>query len=112
MSQVEQVRIEIETAKHMIELDECLNRLVRNKDFLKLIDKEFMEKEPIRLVQLLAHPGMQDEKSQQEIRNQMIGVAYFRQFLARTEAMADQARQALPERQETEVELLREEAEA
>ena len=51
---------------------------------------------------------MQGEASQAEIRNQMLAIAYFRQFLARVEMFAEQARGSLPADQATEVELLEE----
>lgn len=108
MSQVEQIRITIEQKKEMIALGDALSRIVKNRDWKKLVDTEFFENEPKRLVSLLAHPAMQDEASQIEIRNQMLAIAYFRQFLARTEMFAEQARGSLPADQATEVELLEE----
>jgi hypothetical protein len=108
MSQVEQVRISIEQKKSMIELGDAVTRISKNRDWKKLVDAEFFDSEPKRLVSLLAHPGMQDEASQVEIRNQMLAIAYFRQYLARTEMFAEQARASLPADQQTEVELLEE----
>ena len=106
MSQVETIRIEIEQKKEMIAIGEAISRIVRTRDWKKLIESEYLEKEPQRLVSLLAHPGMQDEASQKEIHNQMVAIAYFRQFIATQLHMAELAKQALPEDQETEAHLL------
>ena len=72
MSQVETIRIEIEQKKEMIAIGEAIGRIVRTRDWKKVIESEYLEKEPQRLVSLLAHPGMQDEASQKEIHNQMV----------------------------------------
>lgn len=109
MSQIEQIRITIEQKKEMVALGDSVSRLTKNRDWKRLIDTEFFENEPKRLVSLLAHPNMQDEVSQTEIRNQMLAIAYFRNFLGRTEMFAEQARNSLPADEETQVELLEEE---
>lgn len=109
MSQVEQIRISIEQKKDMIALGDAVSRIVKNRDWKRLVDTEFFENEPKRLVSLLAHPAMQDEVSQTEIRNQMLAIAYFRQFLARTEMFAEEAKKSLPADQQTQTELLEEE---
>lgn len=108
MSQTKQIRIEIEDAKNAVALDESLSRLAKNRDWKKLIDETFLKDEPIRLTHLLSHPGMQDEASQKEILNQLKAVSYFRAFLARTEAFAEQAKSALDVMQQTEADLLTE----
>ena len=109
MSDKESIRISIEQKQEMIALGDSIQRLAKNRDWKKLVDTAFFEQESVRLVSLLAHPGMQDEVSQKEIHNQMVGIAYFRQFLGRTEMFAAQARVALPEDEATEVEILEEE---
>lgn len=111
MSQTKQIRIEIEDAKAAVALDEALGRLAKNRDWKKLIDELYLKDEAVRLTHLLAHPGMQDELSQKELHNQQLAIAYFRAFLARTEAFAEQAKGALDTMQETEAELLRTELE-
>lgn len=108
MSDVQAIRITIEQKKEMIALGESISRLGKNRDWKKLVDTTYFEEEATRLVSLLAHPGMQDAEAQTEIRNQMLGIAYFRQFLARTEMFAQQAQASLPEDMETEVQILEE----
>lgn len=107
-NEIEQIRITIEEKKEMIGLGDAILRLSKNRDWKKLIDIEFFEKEPQRLVALLAHPSMQDEASQKELRNQMLAVAYFRQYLHRIGIFAQQASQSIGEDQLTEAELLAE----
>lgn len=109
MSQSEQIRISIEQKKETIALGDAIARISKSRDWKRIIDSEFFDKEPARLVHLMAHPDMQDEASQKEIRNQMLAIAYFRSFLGRTQYMAEMARKALPEDEETQVELLQEE---
>ena len=106
MSQVETIRIEIEQKKEAIAISDAITRLVRNRDWKKVIESEFLEQEPQRLVALLAHPGMQDADSQKELHNQMLAIAYFRQFIAKSLHFGELARNALPEDQETEASLL------
>ena len=107
MSQTAQIRIEIEDAKNAVALDDSLARLAKNRDWKKVVDEAFLKDEPVRLTQLLAHPGMQDEASQTEILNQLKAISYFRAFLARTEAFAEHARGAIEAMHETEAELLK-----
>ncbi len=109
MSQVETIRIEIEQKKEMIAIGDAIQRIVRTRDWKKLIETEYLEKEPQRLVTLLAHPGMQDDASQKEIHNQMVAIAYFRQFIATQLHFSEMAKESLPESQETEAALLAEE---
>lgn len=109
MSQVETIRIEIEQKKEMIAIGDAIGRIIRTRDWKKVVETEFLEREPQRLVSLLAHPDMQDEASQQEIKNQMLAIAYFRRFIANQLHFSELARQALPADQETEAQILADE---
>lgn len=81
-----------------IALSDSLLKLEKNKDFKTLIT-DYLTGEPVRLIQLLGEPSfnMSDKKSlhREEIKEQMIGVARFAEYLRRVHLQADKAEQTI-----------------
>ena len=104
-----EISISIEEAKVFLERKSMLARLERNEDFRKLILELYLEKEPARLVSLLADPEM-DEKDIENIKRDMMGISTFKHFLVNTYRLARQF-ESMIERSEKELENLRAEEE-
>ena len=97
--------------KVLVERGEALERLKSNRDFKKLILKDYFEQEAIRLVHLKADINQQDEKSQKFIVNQMDAIGNLHSYLQTVEFMAKRARVGLADNEETRAEILEDEGE-
>jgi hypothetical protein len=106
--ELESLEITIEQAKKSIARKDCLVRLQMNQDFKELIEKGFFEQHAVRQVMLKAHPGMQDEKNQKILDQQITAIGNFRQYLIAVYTEGMNAEQALREDETTREELLRE----
>jgi len=106
--ELESLEITIEQAKKSIARKDCLVRLQNNPDFKELIEKGFLEQHAIRQVMLKAHPGLQEEKNQKMLDQQINAIGQFKQFLIAVYTEGMQATQALHEDEATREELLRE----
>ena len=102
----QEISVSIEQAKEFLDRRDMLARLERNDDFKKLILELYLEKEPARLVGLLADPEMSD-KDFEHINRDLMGISSFKQFLVNTYRLARQF-EAMIERSEQELENLRE----
>lgn len=78
---VEQIELSKEEAQKVIRLGECMERLVTNPDFDKLIHENYFKEEASRLVLLKAHPNMQDDKAQKDIEHAINAIGHFRQYM-------------------------------
>lgn len=106
--ELEKLEITIEQAKKDIARKDRLARLQNNPDFKDLIEKDFMESHAIRQVMLKAHPGLQDEKNQKAIDQQISAVGQLKQYLIAVYTQGMNAEIALGEDENTREELLRE----
>ena len=103
---VQEIELNIETAKATIDRMDVFLRLVDNKDFKEIIEKGYFEDEAVRLVGALASPSLADDVSQSEMQKDMIGVGRLRQYFY---AIVQQGRAAANavKADEAELELLR-----
>lgn len=67
MNDVQQIQLQIDTAKAIAKDSEALDRLYKNRDFLHLIEKKLFQQEPVRLAHLLADPAHQTEEARAKI---------------------------------------------
>ena len=107
-STIEAIEITREEAKKEVALFESFNRLRLNKDFQKIIEEEYFEKEAIRLVHLKSHPSQTDQESQKAIDNAMMGIGELRQFFSKIIQRGFQMKKTL-EDCDTEIALIHEE---
>jgi hypothetical protein len=71
---------------------EALERLLRNRDFKRLIDNGLFSKEATRLVMLKADPDNQDEFRQAEILKGIDSIGYLRNHFKAIESLSGQAK--------------------
>ena len=88
-----------ENCKHTIALADALTRLRGNPDFNTVFIDHYMEKEPARLVHLLgdASINMGDKKEaiREDVKERMIGIARFAEFIRGIYTMANVAENTL-----------------
>lgn len=96
----------IKEAKKVVELSEALTRLASNRDFRKVIEEGYFEKEAIRLVHLKADPNMQTGEYQAKIVKDIDAIGSLSQFFVTIKQMANVASRSVEADEETRAELL------
>lgn len=100
----------IEEAKSHIETRDKLLRLQENKDFQDLFI-DGLDKEAIRLVNMLAHPGVRSNTERMEILNsRMSFISEFRLFSNQIIQTGNSAADAMKSHEQTREEILMEDA--
>ncbi len=103
--QIKQVELQIEEAKKRIDLMKALRRLTENKDYIKVIDDNYLREEPIRLTYLRADGNFLSDESQDTLMKSIDAIAYFRQYLAAVMQLGMAAANAVEEDERTREEL-------
>ena len=106
--QLEQIEISDKQAKEMVSKMESLLRLVKNRDFKKVIEEGYFEKEASRIVLLKGDPEMQSEADQRTLDNMIIAVGGLRQYLSSTMQIGRMAQRDLAANAEAREEMLAE----
>ena len=109
--QVQQLEVSIEQAQEVIAQAKELDKLIKRREFKKLIDQNYFIDEASRLVHAKANPNLQDEYQQKMLDNQIAAIGYFRQYLSGIFQMANAAAQSIAADQETLDEIRQEELE-
>lgn len=76
-TQLRQINVSLEQARDIQKDGEALDRLYKNRDFIRLIEKKYLQDEPVRLTYNLTRPG----SNREEILKQLDAIAGFRDFL-------------------------------
>ena len=94
-----------ENCKERIAIRDALHRLELNADFKKVVE-DYTEHEPVRLVHLLAEPtfnlGGKKELHRDEIKESLIGIARFSEYLRNIYRLASQAEKTLEDLRQAE----------
>lgn len=110
MSNREQIIKQIEESKkaHLESLAmlESLNRLAKNKDFIRVIDKGLFETRAIELVMSKGTPAMQTPENQADILRAIDGISFLRQHFASITQKGRIAKEALADADEAIKELV------
>lgn len=77
-----EIQITRADAQAKVELSAAFDRLRKNTDFQKIIEKDYLEQEAVRLVHLKSHPSQSDEASQRAIDSAMVGIGELRQYFS------------------------------
>lgn len=104
--QLENIEISIEQAKKAIDMMESLLKLTKNKDFKKVINEGYFEKEASRLVLLKADPSMQSPEDQRLLDNSIIAIGFLRQYFSAVIQMGRMAERSIANDEVTREELL------
>jgi len=112
MSNTQQVELNIEHARQGVKFGEALDRLMKNRDFQKVILDGFLREEAVRLVHLKADPAMYTPEDQRDIDAQITAIGMFGAWLRRQRKEAETAQKELLDNQDLLNVLREEEAEA
>jgi len=93
--ELETIEISMTQAKEKIMLADALKQLHKNSNFKKLILNKFINEQSIRLVKVKASIGMQDERNQKYIDQQINAIGQFNQFLLHVEQEGRMAESSL-----------------
>jgi hypothetical protein len=109
--QEEMIELEtsIEEAKKIIERKNALHRLMGNSDFKKIIDDDYLREEAIRLSHLLGSPDTHLKTVQEDILNDLKGIAALRRYFHTVIIMGRDAEQMIISHEETLEDLRQEE---
>ena len=105
-SEVEQLEIEIDAARHVISLNDDLNKLFKYKPFKTVFLDQYFKEEAIRLVGLKSDPEFQTTERQIAIDRQMFAISGLNAYFNRISGAAALASQAMAEMQEAQAEAL------
>lgn len=93
--QVRQIEQNIKEAQKIKDLGDALARLMTNRDFKKVIQEGYFEKEAVRLVHLKADTSMQSDDSQKSILTQIDGIGNLSQYLRTVEHLGRMAAKSI-----------------
>lgn len=96
----------IKEAKKIVEMSDALTRLYSNRDFRKVIEEGYFEKEAIRLVHLKADPNMQSEDSQDKILKSIDAIGSLSEYFVTIKQKANIASRSINADEETRFELI------
>ena len=108
--QLECLEISMDEAKKAIKRKDCLVKLQKNRAFIELIEEGFLKEHAIRQVMLKSHPGLQEEKIQKTLDQNITAIGAFKQYLINVYNEGMNAEQALRDDEATQEELLQEDA--
>lgn len=103
MSQ-EEIELQVERAKDMVEMEARLERLERNEDFRALITEGYMREEAIRLVHAKGAPNMDAPDIQASLVKQIDAIGGLTQYFYKIRAQGVTAQKALDDYAEMEAE--------
>ena len=107
-TEIHEIEMDIKEAKEVINLGKSVERLSKNRDFIKVVEERYLKDEAVRLVHLKSSPAMQSPERQAQIDSDIRAIGSFAQFLDMISGMADRAEVSL-EDHERALEELREE---
>lgn len=103
---IQEIDENIRRCKEFVELGNALDRLISNKDFIKVVKEGYLEKEAIRLVHLKSDPAMDRPEHQASVLRQIDAVGCFTGFLQKIAREASQARHNIEADEQTREEIL------
>lgn len=100
----EMLNMDMTEAKEYIYLGECLERLMNNQDFKKVILEHYLKDEPVRLTYLRSDSAMMNSKDREAnlaYNNQLLdGIASFYNFMDMTRRLAASAKLSIQDYEE------------
>ena len=95
-TEIDELEITIEQAKHGIERGNALRRLYNNQDFQQIIMSGFLQQEALRLVIAKSEPGTQTPEAQTGILKGIDSIGYFHTHLLNIERVTEALEKSLP----------------
>lgn len=93
--QIQEIELNIEQAKSYVDLAKSVERLMKNRDFKKVILDEYFREEAIRLVHLKSDPSFQEKEKQEAIDVGMKAIGNLKSWLYKTEQFGEMAKQSI-----------------
>jgi len=93
--ELELIENSINAHKQNVAIGEALQRLLRNRDFKRVIMEHYLRDEAVRAVKLMAAPECQNPTQQEALQKIIIGIGQLDQFLRVTLQIADRAQLAI-----------------
>lgn len=93
--QINEIEVSKKTATKMVGNRDAILRLMKNRDFKRVILDTLFEKEPVRLVLLKSDPNFQTDEQQAELEKEMLTIGGLRQFLNSQIQMGNQMADSL-----------------
>ena len=87
---------------------DSLNNLIKNQDFINIIDEGYFKEEASNVVLLLATPGHADEGSQTRLKKSIDGIGFLRQYFSGIIQLGLQSQKAIKDHEEMRDELVAE----
>ena len=106
MTDLEQIEVTIDQSQDAINMHESLKKLIKNKDFKRVILDGYIKEEAIRLVQLKADLSMQKPEYQEDIDNRILSIGYLNRYFQFLESIGSQALVSLEDSQNAREEIL------
>ena len=104
--QIEQISIEMDQAKKMVEAKKSMQNLLKNPDFKKMIEQGYFVDEASRLVLMKTDPVIMANALQSTmIENNIIAVGCFRQYIQTIMQLGSQAERSLVDYEKASAEL-------
>lgn len=93
--QIQEIELNIEDAREMINMGKALDRLHDNADFKELILEGYFKNEAVRLVHLKSDYLVRAEDKQTEISKDIDAIGRLRNYFSAVAAQADRAAYAI-----------------
>lgn len=110
--QIKEIEIGKKDAQKLVDAASSVDKLMKNRDFNRVILEGYFKEEPVRLTGLLADPEFQSPEAQKEIIDSLRSISLLRQYLNTRAFIGDQAKAAIDDMDNVIEELHAEEAEA
>lgn len=106
--ELEMIEDSINANKYNVSIGEALLRLLKNRDFKKVIMEHYMRDEAVRTVKLMAAPECQSPTQQEALQKILIAIGQLDQFMRVTLQIMDRAEAAIRDDELTQSEILAE----
>lgn len=106
--ELELIEDSINAHKYNASLGEALTRLLKNRDFKKVILEHYMRDEAVRTVKLMAAPECQSPGQQEALQKILIAIGQLDQFMRVTLQIADRAEIGIRDDEAAQAEVLAE----
>lgn len=95
MSSIAEIELNIKEAQEMVDLGKALERLMKNRDFTRVIKEGYLDHEAVRLVHMKADPQMQTPERQAAILRDIDGIGCLTGYFQKIRLFALQAANAI-----------------
>ena len=105
-STIQEIELNIQQAKKIVDLGDAMTRLLSNRDFKKIFLEGYFKDEAVRLVHLKADFNMQEPERQANLIRMIDAIGITEQYCRTITMQADMANKAMQADEETRDELL------